>query len=107
MNMRDRIHRAAAEPGSTPADDARNIEMILDLPLTVSVRLGQTKILIQDLLRLDKNSVIQLDQSSDAPLDIVVNDKVLARGEVVVMDERLGIRITDILSRRERVESLS
>ncbi len=105
--MRDRIHRSAADPSTQPVDETRNMEMILDLPLTVTVRLGQTKILIQDLLRLDKNSVIQLDQGSDDPLDIVVNDKVLARGEVVVMDERLGIRITDILSRRERVETLT
>jgi flagellar motor switch protein FliN/FliY len=81
--------------------------MILDLPLEVSVRLGNTKILIRDLLRLDKNSVLELDQSADDPLDIVVNDRVLARGEVVVIDDRLGIRITDITSRAERVSTLA
>jgi flagellar motor switch protein FliN/FliY len=83
-----------------------NLEMIMDLPLEVTVRLGHTKILIGDLLRLDKNSVLELGQGADEPLDIVVNDKVLARGEVVVMDDRLGIRITDIVSRKERVETL-
>jgi flagellar motor switch protein FliN len=88
-------------PGSDP-----NLGMILDLPLEVTVRLGATRILIRDLLRLDKNSVLELSQGADDPLDIVVNDKVLARGEVVVMDERLGIRITDIVSRAERVETL-
>lgn len=83
-----------------------NLEMILDLPLEVTVRLGHTRILIGDLLRLDKNSVLELSQGADEPLDIVVNEKVLARGEVVVMDDRLGIRITDIVSRQERVETL-
>jgi len=87
--------------GGTP-----NLGMILDLPLEVTVRLGQTRILIRDLLRLDKNSVIELSQGADEPLDIVVNDRVLARGEVVVMDDRLGVRITDIVSREERVETL-
>lgn len=90
----------AAEDGTT------NLGMILDLPLEVTVRLGKTRILIRDLLRLDKNSVLELSQGADDPLDIVVNDKVLARGEVVVLDERLGIRITDIVSRKERVETL-
>ena len=80
--------------------------MILDLPLEVTVRLGQTRILIRDLLRLDKNSVVELVQGADDPLDIVVNDKVLARGEVVVLDDRLGVRITDIVSKAERVETL-
>ena len=83
-----------------------SLSMILDLPLEVSVRLGKTKILIRDLLRLDKNSVLELQQSADDPLDIVVNDRVLARGEVVVIDDRLGIRITDIVSRAERVDTL-
>ena len=87
-------------------DSSPNLGMILDLPLEVTVRLGQTRILIRDLLRLDKNSVLELSQGADDPLDIVVNDKVLARGEVVVVDDRLGIRITDIVSRKERVGAL-
>ncbi len=87
-------------------DEQPNLSMILDLPLEVTVRLGQTRILIKDLLQLDKNSVLELGQGADDPLDIVVNDRVLARGEVVVLDERLGIRITDIVSRKERVETL-
>jgi flagellar motor switch protein FliN/FliY len=80
--------------------------MILDVPLEVSVRLGQTRILIRDLLRLDKNSVLELREGADEPIDIVVNDQVLARGEVVVLDDRLGVRITDIVSREQRVEGL-
>jgi len=90
----------------TQEDGSPNLGMILDLPLEVMVRLGQTRILIRDLLRLDKNSVLELSQGADDPLDIVVNDKVLARGEVVVVDDRLGVRITDIVSRKERVGAL-
>ena len=98
------VSRAPLEGGM--GSDQPNLSMILDLPLEVTVRLGQTRILIRDLLQLDKNSVLELSQGADDPLDIVVNDKVLARGEVVVMDDRLGIRITDIVSRKERVETL-
>ena len=103
--MSSNIHRAPGGLASPPNDP--NLDMILDLPLEVTVRLGQTRILIRDLLRLDKNSVLELTQGADAPLDIVVNDKVLARGEVVVLDDRLGVRITDIVSKEERVETLS
>lgn len=101
---RTQVSRAPLEAGMS--EDQPNLSMILDLPLEVTVRLGQTRILIRDLLQLDKNSVLELSQGADDPLDIVVNDKVLARGEVVVMDDRLGIRITDIVSRKERVETL-
>ncbi len=88
------------------SESGANLELILDLPLEVTVRLGQTRILIRDLLQLDRNSVVELNQGADEPLDIVVNDQILARGEVVVIDERLGIRITDIIPRHERVDSL-
>jgi flagellar motor switch protein FliN/FliY len=106
--MRDRTNPRPLDSSFAEAEgsDVPNLAMILDLPLEVSVRLGNTKILIRDLLRLDKNSVLELDQSADDPLDIVVNDRVLARGEVVVIDDRLGIRITDIASRAERVSTL-
>lgn len=102
--MPDRVHRA---PGGATAAADPNLDLILDLPLEITVRLGQTRILIRDLLRLDKNSVLELRQGADDPLDIVVNEKVLARGEVVVLDDRLGVRITDIVSKEERVETLS
>jgi flagellar motor switch protein FliN/FliY len=104
--MRKPIHLSPGEGGDGP-EEPQNLDMILDLPLEVSVRLGQARILIRELLRLDKNSVLELDQGADEPLDIVVNDSVLARGEVVDIEGRLGIRITDIVSRKERVETLS
>ena len=101
------VHFSEVETAPPGPEESQNLDLILDLPLEVTVRLGQTKILIRDLLRLDKNSVLELDQGSDEPLDIVVNESVLARGEVVDIDGRLGIRITDIVSRRERVETLT
>ncbi len=101
--MSSRIHHSAL---TAAAASEPSLDMILDLPLEVTVRLGQTRILIRDLLRLDKNSVLELTQGADDPIDIVVNDKVLARGEVVVLDDRLGVRITDIVSKEERVETL-
>ena len=104
--MRKPIHLSPGE-GLDGAEEPQNLDMILDLPLEVSVRLGQTRILIRELLQLDKNSVLELDQGADESLDIVVNDSVLARGEVVDIEGRLGIRITDIVSRKERVETLS
>ena len=104
--MRKPIHLSPGE-GLDGAEEPQNLDMILDLPLEVSVRLGQTRILIRELLQLDKNSVLELDQGADEALDIVVNDSVLARGEVVDIEGRLGIRITDIVSRKERVETLS
>mgnify|MGYP001420799532 FL=1 len=104
--MRKPIHLSPGE-GADGIEEPQNLDMIMDLPLEVSVRLGQSRILIRELLRLDKNSVLELDQGADEPLDIVVNDSVLARGEVVDIDGRLGIRITDIVSRKERVETLS
>lgn len=105
--MRTKRNPAPLEAAAMDAEGSNpNLGMILDLPLEVTVRLGQTRILIRDLLRMDKNSVLELTQGADDPLDIVVNDKVLARGEVVVMDDRLGVRITDIVSRRERVGAL-
>ena len=99
--MRKPIHLSPGE-GVDGVEEPQNLDMIMDLPLEVSVRLGQSRILIRELLRLDKNSVLELDQGADEPLDIVVNDSVLARGEVVDIEGRLGIRITDIVSRKER-----
>jgi len=104
--MGNGVHYAAVETAEG-VEETNNLDMVMDLPLEVTVRLGQTRILIRELLRLDKNSVLELDQGADEPLDIVVNERVLARGEVVDIEGRLGIRITDIVSRKERVETLS
>ena len=83
-----------------------NIEILLDIPLEVSVELGRTKIVIRDLVQLGPGSIIELDKLIGEPVDILVNDNLIARGEVVVFDENFGIRITDIVTPTERLKSL-
>ena len=83
-----------------------NLNFILDIPLEVSVELGRAKILISDLLQLGQGSVIELTKLAGEPLEILVNQKLVARGEVVVINEKFGIRLTDIISPVERVKQL-
>ncbi len=85
----------------------KNIELILDVPLKVTVELGKTRMLIRDILNLGPGSIIELDKLAGEPVEILVNGKPIARGEVVVIDENFGVRITDIISPRERLESLT
>jgi flagellar motor switch protein FliN/FliY len=83
-----------------------NLDFILDIPLEVSVELGRTKIPISDLLQLGQGSVIELAKLAGEPLEILVNQKLVARGEVVVINDRFGVRLTDIISPAERVKQL-
>ena len=87
-------------------DEQYDIELILDIPLDVSVELGRVKMLVNDLLQLGQGSIIELNNAAGDPLEIYINNKLIARGEVVVVDEKFGIRVTDILSPHERVKSL-
>ena len=91
---------------SDPAEGRSNIDFLLDVPLGVSVELGRTKIVVRDMLRLGPGSVLELDKMIGEPLDLLVNDKLIARGEVVVFDENFGIRITDIIKPEDRIRSL-
>jgi flagellar motor switch protein FliN/FliY len=84
----------------------RDIEFLLDIPLVVTVELGRTRMLINDLLQLGQGSVIELDKLAGEPMEILVNDKLVARGEVVVLNEKFGIRLTDIISPTERLKQL-
>lgn len=83
-----------------------DIDLILDIPLDVSVELGRVKMLVNDLLQLGQGSIIELNKAVGEPLEIYIHNKLIARGEVVVMDEQFGIRVTDIISPHERVKSL-
>ncbi len=84
----------------------QNLDFILDISLKVVVELGRTKVMIRDLLQLGQGSVLELNKVSGEPLEILVNGKLIARGEVVVINEKFGIRITDIVSPIERIETL-
>ena len=85
----------------------KSLDLILDIPLTVSVELGRSKMLINDLLQLGQGSVIELTKLVGEPLEVLVNQKLVARGEVVVVNEKFGVRLTDIVSPMERVQSLA
>ena len=97
----DEAGESAVKGGET-----KSLDLILDIPLTVSVELGRSKMLINDLLQLGQGSVIELTKLVGEPLEVLVNQKLVARGEVVVVNERFGVRLTDIVSPMERVQSL-
>ena len=84
-----------------------NLDLILDIPLSVTVELGRSKMLINDLLQLGQGSVVELTKLVGDPLEVMVNDKLVARGEVVVVNEKFGVRLTDIVTPMERVKSLA
>lgn len=83
-----------------------NMERILDIPITLSVELGRTRIVINDLLQLSQGSVIELSKLVGEPMEILVNDRLVAMGEVVVVNEKFGVRLTDIVSPMERIKQL-
>ncbi|MBF0227456.1 MAG: flagellar motor switch protein FliN [Desulfobacterales bacterium] len=87
--------------------DERELDFILDIPLELSVELGRTKMLVHDLLQLGQGSIVELNKLAGEPLEIFINRKLVARGEVVVVNEKFGIRLTDIISPLERVKSLT
>ncbi len=94
------------EAGPGALNDVPNLDFILDIPLEVSVELGRARMLINDLLQLGQGSVIELTKLAGEPAEIYVNQKLIARGEVVVINEKLGVRMTDIISPAERVKQL-
>lgn len=89
-----------------PDTSHRNLNLILDIPLRVAVELGRTKMVVNDLLNLGQGSVIELSKLAGEPMEVLVNDKLVARGEAVVVNEKFGVRLTDIISPSERVEQL-
>jgi len=84
----------------------QNLDFILDLPLSVTVEIGKTHIPIKEILQLGQGSVVELDKTSDGPLEIFVNGKLVALGEVVVVNEKFGVKVTEILSPVDRIETL-
>jgi len=93
---------AAADAGAAAA----NMEFILDIPLEVTVELGRTKLLIHELLKLGQGSVIELSKLAGETLEILANQKLIARGEAVVINEKFGVRLTEVVSPMERIERL-
>ena len=96
-------HKGDAERGNTIEDD---MEFILDIPLEVTVELGRTRMIINELLKLGQGSVIELTKAAGETLEILANQKLIARGEVVSINDSYGVRITEIISPLERVKKL-
>ena len=102
-----------AQPASfPPVDEAssavsnKSIDFLLDIPLQVTVQIGSTRMLIRELLQLGQGSVIELDKLAGEPMEVLVNNKLVARGEVVVVNEKFGIRLTDVVSPNQRLQQL-
>ncbi|KHO62540.1 flagellar motor switch protein FliN [Thermoanaerobacter sp. YS13] len=94
------------EPSSKSKEEKGNLELILDVPLTITVELGKTKKLIKDILELGEGSIIELDKLAGEPVDILANGKYIAKGEVVVIDENFGVRIIDIVHQSKRISNI-
>lgn len=87
--------------------EGTNLDVILDIPVTISMEVGTTQINIRNLLQLNQGSVIELDRVAGEPLDVMINGTLIAHGEVVVVNEKFGIRLTDIISQAERIKKIN
>lgn len=101
----DELQDNPAPPATGGADV--NLDLVLDVPVNISLRVGSTEISIRDLVKLVEGSVIALDKDSTEPMDLLVNGILIAHGEIVVVDEKFGVRLTDVVSPVERIETLN
>ncbi|OGR02761.1 MAG: flagellar motor switch protein FliN [Deltaproteobacteria bacterium RIFOXYD12_FULL_50_9] len=92
--------------GMTGSGGGQNMDFLLDLPLSVTVELGKTTMIIHKLLQLTQGSVVELEKASGEPVEIYINRKLLGKGEVVVVNDRFGIRITEIISQADRIKNM-
>jgi flagellar motor switch protein FliN/FliY len=97
---------AAADPQTHGGGAEVNLEVILDVPVTLSMEVGRTRIPIRNLLQLNQGSVVELERAAGEPLDVYVNGTLVAHGEVVVVNDKFGIRLTDVISPAERIKKL-
>ena len=106
---------SAAQPSPAPLnkldDEGKSrtdvdLDMVLDIPVTISMEIGRTRISIRNLLQLSQGSVVELDRLAGEPMDVLVNDTLIAHGEVVVVNDKFGIRLTDVISAAERIKKL-
>ncbi len=93
-------------PGGMADADGRGLDFLYDIPLQISVEVGRSKILLRDLLKMGEGYVIELDKLAGEPLDLYVNSRLIARGEAVLVGEKFGIRLTDVISTSDRIENL-
>lgn len=103
--------QAEPAPTSQLSDDGKvrndvDMDMVMDIPVTISMEIGRTRISIRNLLQLSQGSVVELDRLAGEPMDVLVNDTLIAHGEVVVVNDKFGIRLTDVISQSERIKKL-
>jgi flagellar motor switch protein FliN len=94
------------EAAGGPPTPTRNLDLLLDVPLDVAVEIGRTRVAIRDLLQLGQGSVLELAKAAGEPLDVLINGRRVARGEAVMVNDRFGVRLTDIISPSERLTGL-
>ncbi len=104
-NLREGEPQPSGERAAEPNQEV-NVEFILDVPVTLSMEVGRTRVPIRNLLQLNQGSVVELDREAGEPLDVFVNGTLIAHGEVVVVNEKFGIRLTDVISPAERIRKL-
>lgn len=103
----NRVGATNAGPGGDAARiEGDNLDLLLDIPLEITIELGRTKMLINDLLKLGQGSVIELTKEAGDTLEILANNRLIAKGDVVVVNKKYGIRLTEVISPMERVEKL-
>lgn len=109
--LSDDGYQAAAFQSTTPEPESvtsgANLDVVLDIPVTLSMEVGRRRMTIRDLLKLSQGSVLELDRDVGTPMDVMVNGTLIAQGEVVVVNDRFGLRLTDVVSMRERVKRLN
>ncbi len=105
-NDYERINQQDLQADGMPSSGEANLEVILDIPVTISLEIGRARISIRHLMQLNQGSVVELDRLAGEPLDVLVNGTLIAHGEVVVVNEKFGIRLTDVISAAERVKKL-
>ncbi|GAA5213934.1 flagellar motor switch protein FliN [Corallincola platygyrae] len=96
----------AEDESPLSAEERRKLDTILDIPVTISMEVGRSQISIRNLLQLNQGSVVELDRVAGEPLDVLVNGTLIAHGEVVVVNDKFGIRLTDVISQTERIKKL-
>ena len=106
MPMEEFSAPAKAQDDRFDPGDSPNLDVILDIPVTIAMEVGNTDITIRNLLQLNQGSVVELDRLAGEPLDVTVNGTLIAHGEVVVVNEKFGIRLTDVISPTERIKKL-
>lgn len=106
-NDNKEIEKGQEDVDETIAQGERELDFILDIPLELSVELGKTKMIVNDLLQLGQGSIIELNKLAGEPLEVYINRKLIARGEVVVVNEKFGVRLTDVITPIDRVKSLA